>query len=172
MPSLDLLFELADRSSTSRNFEVSLNHAHQAAAFCRYLESHARRIYSCIATPRVNAARELAARIKEGDLGREFTCRDGFSNNKISPALLDHGASFVGLQFIGATLYGAAITQSGGASTLRTLNPSSGASVTVGATGIGPISGLAYNGATLYGFSGGGAPSKLYTLNLGTGPRL
>ena len=50
--------------------------ADQAAKFCCYLESHARRIYSCIATPRVNSARELAARIKEGDLGREFTCRD------------------------------------------------------------------------------------------------
>jgi hypothetical protein len=76
MPALALLFELADRSSGSQNFEVSFEHAQQAAAWCDYLESHARRIYSCIVTPRVNSARELARRIKEGDLHAEFTCRD------------------------------------------------------------------------------------------------
>jgi putative DNA primase/helicase len=50
MPSLALLFELADRASiegfdgsclAGRENFVSLEHTRQAAAFCDYLESHA-----------------------------------------------------------------------------------------------------------------------------------
>jgi hypothetical protein len=47
MPALALLFELADGGVES----VSLEHARQSAAFCDYLESHARRIYSMIISP-------------------------------------------------------------------------------------------------------------------------
>jgi putative DNA primase/helicase len=75
MPALALLFELADRAAggfdgflgstrESPNFRVSLEHTRQAAAYCDYLESHARRVYSCIVTPQIRAARELADRIK------------------------------------------------------------------------------------------------------------
>jgi putative DNA primase/helicase len=74
MPSLALLFELADRASFDgfvgsslvgcENF-VSLEHARQAAAWCDYLESHARRVYSCVVTPRLRAARELADHIRK-----------------------------------------------------------------------------------------------------------
>jgi putative DNA primase/helicase len=73
MPSLALLFELADLASSvgfdgaslavSLNF-VSLEHARQAAASCEYLESHARRLYSCIVTPQQRAARDLADHLK------------------------------------------------------------------------------------------------------------
>lgn len=90
MPSLALLFELADRASEgfegfvgsnpgeSQNFWVSLEHARQAAAWCEYLESHARRVYSCVTTPRLRAARELSGRIKQRKVGAggSFTCRD------------------------------------------------------------------------------------------------
>jgi hypothetical protein len=76
MPSLALLFEMADRSSSSINFEVSLEHAAQAAAFCDYLESHARRVYSCIVSKSANAAFQLASKIRDGSLGRTFTARD------------------------------------------------------------------------------------------------
>ena len=60
MPSLACLFELADGGTDT----VSLEHARQAAAWCTYLESHARRIYSCIVTSQLRAARELAQKIK------------------------------------------------------------------------------------------------------------
>jgi hypothetical protein len=64
MPSLALLFELAERarfcmvlmvrrsSEKSQNF-VSLENAKRlAAAWCEYLESHAyRRVYSCVVRP-------------------------------------------------------------------------------------------------------------------------
>ena len=76
MPSLALLFELADRSSASDSFQVSLEHAQQAAAWTDYLESHARRIYSCLTTPALLASRELGDRIKRGKLGVRFTARD------------------------------------------------------------------------------------------------
>jgi putative DNA primase/helicase len=90
MPSLALLFELADRAAggfdgfvganpgESQNFCVSLEHAKQAAAWCDYLESHARRVYSCVTTSRMRAARELADKIRQRKVGANgsFTCRD------------------------------------------------------------------------------------------------
>ncbi len=92
MPSLALLFELADRAATegfdgfvganSMNpaiiHEVSLDHVKQAAAWCDYLELHARRVYSCIVTPQLRAARELADKVKQRKVGADgfFSCRD------------------------------------------------------------------------------------------------
>jgi len=92
MPALALLFELADRAAEEgfvgfvgslpgeiqKIEEVSLKHARQAAAYCEYLESHARRVYSCIVTPQVRAARELAEKIKQRKVGADgfFSCRD------------------------------------------------------------------------------------------------
>ncbi len=87
MPSLALLFEIADRASSvgfegaslaeSQNF-VSLRHAQQAAAWCEYLESHACRVYSCIVTPQLRAARELAEKIRQRRVGTDgfFSCRE------------------------------------------------------------------------------------------------
>ena len=87
MPALALLFELADRAGSvgfdgsslakQENF-VGLRHAKRAAAWCDYLESHARRVYSCIVTPQLRAARELADKIKHRKVGASgfFSCRD------------------------------------------------------------------------------------------------
>jgi putative DNA primase/helicase len=83
MPALALLFELADQAADSgfdgfvgslqadsQKFgEVTLQHAQQAAACCEYLESHARRIYSCVVTPQMRAATVFAAKIREGKVG-------------------------------------------------------------------------------------------------------
>jgi hypothetical protein len=87
MPVLALLFELADRASSvgfdgalmagPANF-VSLEHTRQAAAFCDYLASHARRVYSCVVTPQLRAARELAEKIRKRKIGADgsFSCRE------------------------------------------------------------------------------------------------
>lgn len=87
MPSLALLFGLADRAGSvgfdgaalveSLNF-IDLHHAQQAAAMCEYLESHAHRIYSCITTPQSHAAQELGYKIKTKKLGKSgsFSRRD------------------------------------------------------------------------------------------------
>jgi putative DNA primase/helicase len=82
MPSLALLFELADLASsvgfdgtslTATQNLVGLKSTQQAAAFCDYLESHACRIYSAIVTPQLRAARELADHVKK----KHIRNRDG-----------------------------------------------------------------------------------------------
>lgn len=80
MPSLAALFEIADRVADDGHLddEVSVNvdHASQAVAFCAYLESHARRVYSCMVSPESRAAHELARHISNGDLQATFTTRE------------------------------------------------------------------------------------------------
>jgi putative DNA primase/helicase len=87
MPSLGLLFELADWTATGpMGIEggptdpeglVSLEHAKQAVAWCDYLESHARRIYSCITSPQIRAAQVLAEKLKKRHIAPDglFSCR-------------------------------------------------------------------------------------------------
>lgn len=79
MPSLALLFELADGGIEA----VSLAHARQAAALCDYLESHARRVYSMIVSPERQAAAELGRHLGTGWKQAEgfFTVRDVYQND-------------------------------------------------------------------------------------------
>jgi putative DNA primase/helicase len=74
MPSLALLFELADEGMTA----VSLKHAQQAAAFCEHLQEHAHRIYSMVGPATVRSANELAHRLSAGGRHEEgfFTARE------------------------------------------------------------------------------------------------
>ena len=80
MPSLAALFELADRAASAGELgdkiPVSMEHTKQAIALCQYLESHAKRVYSCIVSPELRAARELARHIEAGDLKNRFTTRE------------------------------------------------------------------------------------------------
>jgi putative DNA primase/helicase len=82
MPSLALLFELADLAAVDAvmgaNITVSLDHAKQSAAFCEYLEAHARRVYACIVSPETRAARDLARHIQTGHLPKEFKTREAY----------------------------------------------------------------------------------------------
>ena len=83
MPSLAALFCLAEWAADGGELEaIPLHPAQQAAAWCEYLESHAHRLYSCITTPQMRAARELAKKLKAGDLGADgsFTARDVYCN--------------------------------------------------------------------------------------------
>jgi hypothetical protein len=79
MPSLVLLFGLAEDSAGM----IPLQHARQAAAWCEYLESHARRIYAMILTPERQAAAELGRRLAEGWKRSEeiFSVRDVYQND-------------------------------------------------------------------------------------------
>ena len=82
MPSLALLFELLDWASGYGGGEsVSLNHTCQAMEWCEYLESHARRVYSCIISPGLRAARELAENIKAKRLTPIFSVREVYIKN-------------------------------------------------------------------------------------------
>jgi putative DNA primase/helicase len=79
MPSLALLFELAEwAAGNSAMRAVSLDHARKAAMWCEYLESHSRRVYSCVTTPQLRAARELAEKITKRKVGADgfFSCRE------------------------------------------------------------------------------------------------
>lgn len=55
---------------------VTVESAMRAAAWCDYLEGHARRIYGLVETGKVNTAKMLARRISEGKLPNGFTARD------------------------------------------------------------------------------------------------
>jgi putative DNA primase/helicase len=98
MPSVAVLFEMADWASGNGNPDtVSLNNARRAAAWCEYLESHARRIYSCIVTPQMRAAHELADKIRQRRVGRDgfFSFRDVYTkgwSGLESPELVRQGA--------------------------------------------------------------------------------
>ena len=48
----------------------------RAAAWCEYLESHARRLYSAAERPEVAGARALLCRIRKGDVRHGTTVRE------------------------------------------------------------------------------------------------
>jgi hypothetical protein len=69
-----------------------------------------------------------------------------------------NGSMYHGLEFALGRLYGASVPAACAASQLRVLTPTTGVSVGIGATGFGPIVGLAFDEPTsaLYGITGGG----------------
>lgn len=74
MPALALLFALADGHSKT----VPLGSARRAAAWCEYLEPHARRVYASSLAPEQAAAQTLSRKLKSGWKRAEgiFTLRD------------------------------------------------------------------------------------------------
>ena len=82
-----------------------------------------------------------------------------------------NGGAHTGLEYVGSTLYSTVIFAGGGGSPseLHTLVPATGVSTFIGLTGVGPIAGLAHDGATMYGIAGGPGPATLYTIALGSG---
>jgi hypothetical protein len=80
--------------------------------------------------------------------------------------------NFSGLEYVGGTLYGVGYAFPGLPSILHTIDTTSGLTTAVGLTGFGVISGLAYDGTTMYGVTGASAfqgPAQLVTVNLATG---
>jgi putative DNA primase/helicase len=77
MPSLAAIFHVVDAEQEDR---VSLLNVQRAAQFCSYLESHARRVYSCTVSLGHRLASQLARHIKAGELGARFTVRDVYIN--------------------------------------------------------------------------------------------
>lgn len=76
MPSMALIFHLINIASGVPGGPVSFLAAQQAAAWCDYLESHARRIYGLVADVSIRAAGELAKKIQAGKVHDGFTVRD------------------------------------------------------------------------------------------------
>jgi hypothetical protein len=75
MPSLALIFHLVENCQAWTTESVSLEATEMAAAWCDYLEAHARRAYLLCADGDFTAAMTLAERIK-GSLNNPFTFRE------------------------------------------------------------------------------------------------
>lgn len=81
MPSLALIFHLVDIADGVPDGPVSLSAAEKAAAFCEYLESHARRIYGLVVDLDRQSALALEEKVKTGKLAEGFTVRDIYRQN-------------------------------------------------------------------------------------------
>jgi putative DNA primase/helicase len=75
MPSLALLLHVADRAGTGALGPVGFDAAERAAAWCEFLETHAKRVYQCAAEADPETAGRLAERIKQS-LPNPFTFRN------------------------------------------------------------------------------------------------
>lgn len=78
MPSLALIFHLLELANAGHGAtgQVSQAAAERAAAWCAYLESHARRIYGLVTNMTAQAAARLSTKLSQGALPDIFTVRD------------------------------------------------------------------------------------------------
>jgi hypothetical protein len=76
MPSLALIFHLINVASGKARGPISVECVERAAAWCEYLEHHARRIYTSSITTEYQAARNLIRKIQKGELHDRFDNRD------------------------------------------------------------------------------------------------
>lgn len=75
-PSLALIFHLVECAASGKRGPVDEDSALRAAAWCDFLESHARRVYGLLADGGLRAAQVLAKHLKHSDLSDGFTARD------------------------------------------------------------------------------------------------
>jgi len=76
MPSLALVFHMINVAAYGISGQITKEAATMAVMWCKYLESHARRIYSLYANKGTKSAAGLAEKIKAGKLQNGFTIRD------------------------------------------------------------------------------------------------
>ena len=78
MPALALEFHLLNlaQDPCPTPSQVSTECAEQAAAWCEYLETHARRVYGMVTNLTAQAASRLAGKLEQGALPQKFTVRD------------------------------------------------------------------------------------------------
>jgi phage/plasmid primase-like uncharacterized protein len=75
-PALALILHLIDCAATGRRGQVTKDAALRAAAWCDYLEAHARRCYGLLVDDGLRAAQALADKLRQGKLSDNFTARD------------------------------------------------------------------------------------------------
>ena len=75
-PSLALIFHLVDCAANKRLGPVKKDAALLAAAWCEYLEAHARRCYGLLADDGLRSAQALASKLRKGKMEDNFTARD------------------------------------------------------------------------------------------------
>ena len=75
-PALALILHLTDCAASGQRGPVSAAAALRAAAWCDYLEAHARRCYGLLTDDGLRAAQALADKVRQGKLIDGFTARD------------------------------------------------------------------------------------------------
>ncbi|KIF83775.1 hypothetical protein TSA66_15470 [Noviherbaspirillum autotrophicum] len=75
-PALALILHLVDCAATGQYGAVTVEAALRAAAWCDYLEAHARRCYGLLADAGLRAAQTLADKVRQDALPDGFTARD------------------------------------------------------------------------------------------------
>lgn len=75
-PALALILHLVECAATGRRGQVTGESALRAAAWCDYLEAHARRCYGLLTDDGLRAAQALADKLRQGKLSDGFTARD------------------------------------------------------------------------------------------------
>lgn len=75
-PALALIFHLVDCMATGSSGPVSAEAALRAAAWCEYLEAHARRCYGLLVDDGLRSAQTLAEKVRQGKVADGFTARD------------------------------------------------------------------------------------------------
>jgi hypothetical protein len=73
LPKLALIFHMAE---DGREEEIPMVQAQRAAEFCAYLESHARRVYGCVASRPLQLAATLGEKLRSGTLATAFGVGD------------------------------------------------------------------------------------------------
>ena len=76
MPALALIIHIIDTANQTAEIDVSLEATEKAAAWCDFLELHARRIYGIAANMTLSAASILFKKLKQRKLENGFTVRD------------------------------------------------------------------------------------------------
>ncbi len=78
--ALSLIFHLVDCTTGAGRGPVSRDCALRAAAWCDYLEAHARRCYGLLQDGGLRAAQALSEKIEAGEITTGFTARDVLRN--------------------------------------------------------------------------------------------
>lgn len=76
LPSLALVFHLIEMADQQGSGAITLHSTEQAAQWCTYLETHARRVYGLIGDITIQAAARIARKIEDGAIADGFTARD------------------------------------------------------------------------------------------------
>jgi len=75
-PALALIFHLVECAATGGSGSITVDSALRAAAWCEFLEAHARRCYGLLADGGLRSAQALADRLRAGKPESGFTARD------------------------------------------------------------------------------------------------
>jgi hypothetical protein len=124
MPSLALIFQVIEYvDGTGEGDAVGLKRALQAAAWCEYLETRARRLYSSAENSAMEGARALLERIRKGDVSDGDSSRSIYRKHRAKLSTPDEVNSACSVLEEFGWLRIEAVKTSGRSTTKRRLHP-------------------------------------------------